>query len=515
MPKNNKISQKIPVFHGFPKLEEGETLAGYAALIADHDLSVPTPDLLSAIGTRHRKLNRGRWRIFTPRHKPDDSLLGHLTFALKHEGIELAVLKSLFDNIDPRLIEDLVYQKPTGAYSRRIWFLFEWLNNRKLDIEDATRGNFVALVNEKIQFPGPIRNSSRHRVRNNLPGTPGFCPLIRRTANIDHFMDLNLSQVAADHIGKVHSDLVSRAAALLLLKDSRASFTIEGEAPPHSRIARWGRILGEAGMKKLSIDELEYLQRILIPDNRFVQLGIRTKGGFVGEHDRETGMPIPNHISARAEDVKSLMIELIKTCELLCDSEYNPVLTAAVMGFGFVFIHPFSDGNGRIHRYIFHHLLAEKGFVPKGFTFPVSATILDRIEDYKQILEIFSRPRLELIEWQTTDDGNVEVLNDTADLYRFFDATRQTEFLYECIAETVNYTLPEEVSYLAKVDLFIEFIKNYIDMPNIQTHLLVRFLDQNNGRLSKRARSREFEKLTQVEVDTIERKYNDIFYRST
>lgn len=505
-------SRSITTFHAFPSLEEGSTLAGYAALIAVHGLSVPAPDYLCAIGIKHKRYDIGRWRIFTPRHKPDDSLHGQLTFALKYEGIDLAVLKALFVSIEPEAIIDIVRSEPTGAYSRRIWFLYEWLCSEELDIEDATRGNFVALINDILQYPGVARDSKRHRVRNNLPGTREFCPLIRRTEKLDRFIGMNLSQAAIDHIGKTHTDLLSRAAAFLLLKDSRASYTIEGETPPHSRIARWGKIIGEAGQRKISIEELKYLQKIVIADNRFVIPGCRVEGGFVGDHDRATGMPMPVHISARPEDLQSLLSGLIETCQLLEDSDYDAVLMATLIAFGFVFIHPFEDGNGRIHRYLFHHVLAEKGFVSKGLVFPVSAVILDRIDDYRGILEHFSKPRLDLIEWRPTDKNNVEVLNETIDLYRYFDATRQAEFFFECVEETVNKTLPEEISYLTKYDLLNNVIKNYIDMPDKLVDLLIRFLNQNDGKLSERARDKEFNQLTEDELKTIERKYDDIFH---
>ena len=193
-------------------------------------------------------------------------------------------------------------------------------------------------------------------------------------------------------------------------------------------------------------------------------------------------------------------------------SDYDAVLMAALIAFGFVFIHPFEDGNGRIHRYLFHHVLAEKGYVSKGLVFPVSAVILQRIDDYRQTLEHYSKPRLDLIEWRPDDKNNVEVLNETIDLYRYFDATKQAEFFFECVEETVNKTLPEEVAYLTKYDLFNEFIKNYIDMPDKLVDLLIRFLNQNNGKLSKRARDKEFNRLTEAEVETIERKYDDIFH---
>ena len=507
----NQNSHRKAIFHGFPTLEEGATLAGYSALIAAHGLSVPAPDMLFAIGAKHKKYTQERWHILTPRHKPEDTLYGHLTFALKYEGVDLAVLNSLFQAIDARELETIIRSEPTGSYSRRLWFLWEWLRGAELDVSAALTGNFVPIVNDKLQYAGKAVQSRRQRVSNNLPGTRDFCPLIRRTEKLEQFIGKNLSEAAAKHIGQTHADLLGRAAAFLLLKDSKASYTIEGETPPHSRIERWGRAIGDAGKRKLSISELEYLQMLVIADNRFVEPGLRTGGGFVGEHDRATGMPMPDHVSAKAEDLNALLCGLLETYAILEKSDFDAVLMAAIVSFGFVFIHPFEDGNGRIHRYLFHHVLAEKGFVPKGFVFPVSAVILERIEEYRRILEHFSKPRLDFIEWRPTENNNVEVLNETIDQYRYFDATTQAEFLFACVEETVNKTLPDEVDYLRKYDLLNQFIKNYIAMPDTLVDRLIRFLSQNEGHLSKRAREREFVKLTDTEIHAIEQKYSEIF----
>ncbi|MDY6880692.1 MAG: Fic family protein [Thermodesulfobacteriota bacterium] len=507
----NQISRHLTVFHGFPVLEEGARLAGYSALLQAHDLKVPLPDHLCAIGTKHKKYDYERWHIFTPRHRPEDTLYGHLTFALKYEAIDLAVLNTLFQDIEAIDIEKIIRSEPTGMYSRKLWFLWEWLRGQHLDIEDAQAGNFVPLVNSKLQYEGKPYPSKRHRVRNNLPGTRDFCPLIRKTKKLEQYIGKKLSETAIKNIGQTHPDLLSRASAFLLLKDSKASYTIEGETPPHSRIERWGRIIGEAGQRKLNIPELEYLQGIVIADNRFIEPGIRMEGGFVGEHERSSGMPMPDHISARPDDLKALMTGLIETYELLCKDDFDAVLIATLIAFGFVFIHPFEDGNGRIHRYLFHHVLAEKDFLPKGLIFPVSAVILERIDEYRKILEHFSKPRLDLIEWRPTENNNVEVLNETIDLYRYFDATKQAEFFFECVEETVNKTLPDEVEYLKKYDLLNEFIKNYIDMPDNLVDLLIRFLSQNNGKLSKRGQKKEFAKLTDREIQAIEQKYEEIF----
>ena len=240
-------------------------------------------------------------------------------------------------------------------------------------------------------------------------------------------------------------------------------------------------------------------------------MGFRKKGGFVGEHDRTTGEPIPEHISARWQDIATLMSGLVATNKLLIENEFDAVLAASMIAFGFVFIHPFEDGNGRIHRYLIHHTLAKKNFSQQGIIFPVSASILDHIDDYRIILEKFSHPLLDYIEWRETEDHNIEVLNDTIDYYRYFDITPQAEFLYDCVIDTIENIIPSEVSYLGHYDEFKRFVDDEFEMPDKMVALLVRFLEQNNGELSKRAREKEFEALSETEVNQIEMRYNEIF----
>src|SRR5690606_23233306 len=103
-----------------------------------------------------------------------------------------------------------------------------------------------------------------------------------------------------------------------------ASFTIEGESPSQNRAARWGRAIGQAGGKTLTEAELLRLQQIVIENSRFIEMGYRSEGGFVGEHDRSTGDPIPDHISARWQDVENLMNGLFKTTDYLQKSGFHP-----------------------------------------------------------------------------------------------------------------------------------------------------------------------------------------------
>ena len=189
----------------------------------------------------------------------------------------------------------------------------------------------------------------------------------------------------------------------------------------------------------------------------------------------------------------------------------DAVLCSTIIAFGFVFIHPFEDGNGRIHRYLIHHILAKKQFSKQGIIFPISASMLDHINDYRKTLEHYSLPLLDLLDWEATKDHNVEVLNDTIDYYRYFDATKQAEFLYDCVNDTIENIIPSEVNYLIKYDEFKQYLEDEFEMPDRMIALLVRLLEQNKGKLSKRFKQKEFDSLTESEVLEIEHSFKRFF----
>ena len=115
------------------------------------------------------------------------------------------------------------------------------------------------------------------------------------------------------------------------------------------------------------------------------------------------------------------------------------------------------------------------------------------------------------IDWRALPNGNVDVTNDTADLYRFFDCTDEAEFLYECVLRTIENDLPREIDYLKRHDAAMTAIMNAIEMPDRMAESLIMFIRRNDGKLGKRRREKEFAKLTDKEVALVEQAVTDAF----
>jgi hypothetical protein len=487
-------------------------LAGWSALVQSLSVRAPVrhPSCVSDKHVRGNHRDEEGWRVYDKRYWRGDRLGDHLTFALRHEPIDLLVLKRVFESVPQTEIEAFVREAPTGIPSRRIWFLYEALTGEQLDIPDTPNVTAVDLLDPKAYFTGKPKLSRRHRVRDNLLGKPGFNPVIRRTPALVSFVESNLAEKAQETVGRTGGHLVARAASFMLLADSRASFEIEGERPPRNRLERWGRAVLQAGKHKLTLEEIVRLHMVLIEDTRLVRSGLRRDGVFLGERDHE-GNPLPEFVGARPDDLTGLMTGLLDANARMRDDGIDPVLQAATTAFGFVYVHPFQDGNGRLHRCLIHHVLAERKFTPPGMIFPVSSVMLDRIDDYRTTLQSHSAPLMYFIEWKPTPDRNVEVTNETADLYRYFDCTDAAEFLYACVQRTVEHDLPREIDYLRRHDEAVRRIMDTVEMPDHLAENFLFFVRQNKGSLSRKRREGEFAALTDEEVASLESVVRDVF----
>ena len=69
---------------------------------------------------------------------------------------------------------------------------------------------------------------------------------------------------------------------------------------------------------------------------------------------------------------------------------------------------------------------------------------------------------MDYIDWRPAPARNVEVQNDTADLYRYFDCTEEAEFLYGCVERAIDEDLPREIDFLRRNDEAMRRVMNTV-----------------------------------------------------
>ncbi len=441
---------------------------------------------------------------YTPRYWPGDGLGDQLEFALKYDGTNLAILASLFLAMDTKEFAAYVQSRPMGKYARRLWYLYELVTGQRLPVADLTSGNYVDLLDPEtyytVQRPRQVR---RQRINDNLLGDSRFCPTIRRTESLRRLEAVDLRQRCQQVVAAYPPELLKRALSYLYTKETKSSFEIEHIQPDANRTERFNALL-QLAEKEDFCDKprLIDLQNRTV-DVRFAAADYRTTQNYVGQTAAVNREQV-HFACPKPGDLPDMMAGLIAAHQRMAENGAHPVAQAAAVAYGFVFLHPFEDGNGRIHRFLIHNVLARRRVTPEGLMFPVSAVMLKNLADYDASLEAFSRPLMPLVEYSLDNDGRMTVHNDTAVLYRYIDMTPQAEALFAFIERTIDTELAEELAFLANYDRTKTALQAIVDMPDRQIDLFIRFCLQNLGRLSATKRASHFSFLTEGEVARME-----------
>lgn len=486
----------------------GMRQAGYGALIARFHLEV-IPNWhqsFVATGNTHRTDTTAGMteEVYPARYWPGDTLGDHLEFALKYDGTNLAILASVFNAAPVDEVQQYVASAPRGKYARRLWFLYEMLTGSSLPLEDLKTGGYIDLIEPDeyytVSQPRPVR---RQRINDNLLGDAQFCPTIRQTDILRGFEKADLPARCQKIVSSYSPQLLKRAMSYLYTKETKSSFEIEHIKPSSTRTERFIALLQLAEKEDFcNRGRLLDLQNRIV-DPRFRDTDYRTDQNYVGETVGPQKEKV-HFVCPRPGDLVGLMDGLVAAHKRMDTGDIPAVVHAAAVAYGFVFLHPFEDGNGRIHRFLIHNILARRKFTPAGIIFPVSAAMLKHLSDYDGSLEAFSRPLMALIEYTMDGQGRMDVQNDTAIWYRFIDMTSQTEALFRFIEQTIDAELVNELAFLANYDETKKAIQEIVDMPDRKIDLLIQACLQNNGRLSARKRASHFEFLSDEEVTRME-----------
>ena len=440
------------------------------------------------------------------------SPLSHFEFALKYDDVQMNFFQVVLKSFPVKDLVEFIKSAPNFKYSRKIGFWYEFLTKERLPIEDRPTSNYVDLINSKRYFTSVNVKNSRWRINNNLLGDVGFCPTIKKTDAILKVLAIDFTETLNKISKKYSPEILKRANNYLFKKETRSSYQIEKVEPSPERIERFVSLLSNAGKTDIGVllseESLVKLQNQIV-DPRFAAKGFRDFQNYIGQTTLNYD-EIIHYVCPPPEFLSGLMKELSNTA-IIMEGVY-PIVRAAAVAFGFVFIHPFEDGNGRIHRFLIHDILSRDNFLPSGMIIPVSAHMVNNMKLYEDALEAYSKPLMHIISYTKNEEQELEVLNasDVEGYYRFPDLTSQTEYLCKVIETSVSHDLPNELLFLQNYDEAKGLMKQRVDMPDKLIDLFIRLTHQNNGIFPKRRRD-NFQMLNNDEIEALQSIFQDVF----
>ena len=435
-----------------------------------------------------------------------DTTLEHLLFALKHEGTNLQVLAAACAHLEPSTLLTELRRTPTGGYIRMLCFLWEQFTGKVLQDLPAALGGVTRELFDPQRYVtnGSLRRDRRWRILSNGLGDWSFCPTVRRTPQLMQCLAADPLAQARAFLARIPESQIERVLAWAYLHETRSSYEIEGEHPTGSKTEAFAALLRQAHERReISEGYLVELQNAALTNPYVREASFRHTQNYLS--DGAPGARGVTYVPPPVQMISSLIASIGRLANGALCPQLDPLVRAALVSFGFVFVHPFSDGNGRLSRFLAHYALCQSGALPDGLILPLSTAMKRNEPEYLKALQSFSQParRLWQVQWIDGHDFTFEFQGDPA-IYRYWDATECVTFLARMALDALRTDLSSEVQFLACYDEVIRKVNEQFDVPGSTLSKLIVMAYQNGGRLSQNRRRQFAEHVGREALDYIE-----------
>jgi len=311
--------------------------------------------------------------------------------------------------------------------------------------------------------------------------------VVRKTAQIQSLMDADILGHVRQFVQTAGQDVLDRALGWAYLSETEGSFSLEGEVPTADKAQAFVHLLKHAGdPRPLDEDTLCEWQRLSITNELDKAFEYRSEQNRLQKGPGAAGV---RYVPPAPDQVPELMDGLLR----LANDRPNgidPLVHAAVVSFGFVFIHPFMDGNGRLSRFLAHHCLGQSGALPRAVVLPISVAMKRHEGEYLRALTSFSKPARELcdVRWASGEEYDFRWLDTAQEAFRYMDLTAPTEFTLHMAQVALEKDLLHETQWLMQFDQVFNQVKAQHDIRDADLSALITIAFHNGGVISNKKR---------------------------
>lgn len=430
--------------------------------------------------------------------------LSHLLFGLKHEGVNMQILSQALPKIPAERMLRELKGAPNGQYIRAACYLWEMHTGSVLAGKPDISGAYVDLFDSTRYVTGPDNRNSRWRLNFNGLGSPYYCVTVERTPAVEAGIQSNILGRTKAFIASLGQEMMDRALSWAYLHETEDSYAIEHEAPSEDKARKFIALLKQAHEgRPLTEEYLVELQSSTVSGVFEKAVQFRIEQNWLRSSGRG-GASSVSYVPPPPDSVPRLMEEWMAFANT-APKHIDPIVAASVASFGFVYIHPFMDGNGRLSRFLFHKALCTSGQMEKGALLPVSVAMKRHERQYLEALQTFSTPARELVQVTAAGEGQFYFDFKADDsIYRYWDATPAVEFGFAMAEQALDVELRQETQYLAHFDAIRRAIDGRYDVRGSLLATLISISIDGGGTISNNKRKRYAGDLSPEVFDAIE-----------
>ncbi len=450
------------------------------------------------------------------REKLDFFLLGF--FKNKNFIFEIISLEKMFNFLSFEYIENLCNNNPNSVPARKIGFLYEEITWKNLNFV-WNKATYTNLIDGNIfySFLSGEKNKKFKIINNILWKINWFNPYIGKNSSFQKYIDFDYNSEIEKIISSKTEYLIEKSVGYLFLKETKSSYQIEWEEFDRAKNSKF-----LTALKKLEIFEKFDKQDIVkihnsVMINKKKEDNFREFNNYISSWNELMWEVVIDYVCPKKDDVDFLIQELLDFYEKNKNS-LNPVLLASLVSSFFVFIHPFSDWNGRSSRYLFHYILKDlwiwKYKNDENIIVPISAYILNNRDDYYYNLNLLSKTFWQDINYEINDNWSIEISENTVKNYFYWDYTKLLLYFSEVFYNSFLIDFKKEINFLEKYYNFIEKINNIFDFTQKEKWYIWKFLMNNKGKISKWKKiflEKQGLILDEKEIKKLEKIYLEIF----
>jgi len=437
---------------------------------------------------------------------PSEDEFEQVVFALKHEGTDLAQLAAFVEQLDPELLVRRLRAHPSAGYLRKLGFVWEKVTGKHLqDLPGDLGGIPVPLFDPKLYLTVPGFRDAKWRVDFNGLGDFEHCPSVRLTPQVQACLALDPVGAAMAYLKGFEPQRLERILGWAYLSETRGSFALEGEGLGSGKAEAFAALLRQAHTAHdLTEQYLSSLQNIVLPHPLTRELNFRVRQNHLS--NGAPGSAGVTYVPPPPMQLAGLLTSIGALANGKLAAGLDPLVRATLASFGFVFAHPFLDGNGRLSRFLAHYTLCQSGAVPNGYILPLSVAMKRHESEYLSALTDFSKPARQLWDvcWIAGDDFEFTFKGHPG-IYRYWDATAAVEFMGCMAEETLEHDIQGEAVYLDAFDATRKAVEEQYDVQGSTLTKLIRMAWTNNGTISLHRRKQFANEVIPEAYDLIEK----------